>query len=193
MPHNATPNTVTSPMTPLDATLHSTNENDLLIRRSWDRTPPGSLELAPVQAAGVCKKVRECRRCRVETGNFGTRISKGREILQPYCRPCMVAYHKEWRAGAGAEKFAAKQAKSKARYPERVRAARKVQGAIRSGRLVRGACVLASEACRGAIEGHHDDYSLPLEVRWVCRAHHRQLDRERRVIDGLTGRGEAVC
>lgn len=46
-----------------------------------------------------------------------------------------------------------------------------VNNAIRDGRLKRGPC----EKC-GAIkaEAHHDDYSKPLEVRWLCLKHHRE-------------------
>jgi hypothetical protein len=47
--------------------------------------------------------------------------------------------------------------------------------AIRSGKLVRGLC----EVCGAAKpEAHHDDYSKPLDVRWLCSKHHKQLHRE---------------
>jgi ribosomal protein S27AE len=56
-----------------------------------------------------------------------------------------------------------------AKYPERVRAREKVAYAVRWGHLRRQPC----EAC-GAPKAaaHHDDYSKPLEVRWLCRPCH---------------------
>lgn len=43
------------------------------------------------------------------------------------------------------------------------------QHAIRDGRLVRMPC----EKCgHDKVEAHHDDYSKPFEVRWLCRKHH---------------------
>jgi hypothetical protein len=55
------------------------------------------------------------------------------------------------------------------RYPEK-RAAHVATGnAIRSGKLVKGPC----EVCGSlVVDAHHDDYSKPLEVRWLCRVHH---------------------
>lgn len=42
--------------------------------------------------------------------------------------------------------------------------------AISSGRLVRQPC----EVCGALeVEAHHDDYSKPLDVRWLCPEHHR--------------------
>ncbi len=29
--------------------------------------------------------------------------------------------------------------------------------------------------CAAPVQMHHEDYSKPLQVRWFCRAHHRQL------------------
>lgn len=50
-----------------------------------------------------------------------------------------------------------------------------VTHAIESGRLLRGDCEVGVD-CEGRIEAHHDDYSRPLDVRWLCRKHHRIED-----------------
>jgi hypothetical protein len=43
---------------------------------------------------------------------------------------------------------------------------------VRSGALVKKPC----EICGATqVDGHHDDYSKPLEVRWLCRTHHLEL------------------
>jgi len=49
----------------------------------------------------------------------------------------------------------------------------KTRQAIARGKLTRQPC----EACGATpVEAHHDDYSRPLDVRWLCtpchRAHH---------------------
>lgn len=47
----------------------------------------------------------------------------------------------------------------------------KVNNAVRDGRLIKQPC----EACGDKnVHGHHDDYTKPLEVRWLCPAHHHQ-------------------
>lgn len=43
-----------------------------------------------------------------------------------------------------------------------------VAWAIKKGRLLKQPC----EVCGGDAEAHHDDYSKPLEVRWLCPLHH---------------------
>lgn len=52
---------------------------------------------------------------------------------------------------------------------ERGKASQKVRDAVRSGKMERKPCEVCSEP---NAEGHHDDYSKPLEVRWLCRKHH---------------------
>jgi hypothetical protein len=51
--------------------------------------------------------------------------------------------------------------------------------AIRNGKLKRQPCEVCGTTER--IEAHHDDYSKPLEVRWLCTTHHAEhhskLDR----------------
>lgn len=53
--------------------------------------------------------------------------------------------------------------------PARRRAYILVQSAMARGDLVRRPC----EICGKGGEAHHDDYSEPLNVRWLCRSHHR--------------------
>lgn len=59
--------------------------------------------------------------------------------------------------------------------PEKRAAHVKVGNAIRDGKLERGVC----EVCGSdKVEAHHDDYTKPLEVRWLCKSHHMELHRK---------------
>lgn len=58
--------------------------------------------------------------------------------------------------------------------PEKRRAHWRVKDAIKRGHLVKGPCeVCGSER----VHAHHDDYSKPLEVRWLCPTHHGEAHR----------------
>ena len=59
--------------------------------------------------------------------------------------------------------------------PDKYKARTAVNNAIRDGRLVRKSCVVGG--CQEKSEAHHEDYSKPLEVIWMCRPHHRQHHR----------------
>lgn len=49
-----------------------------------------------------------------------------------------------------------------------------VQQALNRGDLVRQPCEVCGTT-EGRIDAHHDDYSKPLDVRWLCRSHHSRL------------------
>ena len=60
-----------------------------------------------------------------------------------------------------------------AKRKENARARTKM--AVRRGHLTRQPC----EVCGAAdTEAHHDDYSRPLDVRWLCRPHHLAHHKE---------------
>lgn len=63
-------------------------------------------------------------------------------------------------------------------HPIQMKAHAKVSRAIRRGQLTKGPCAVCGSTVR--IEGHHDDYSKPLEVIWLCRPHHGQRHIELR-------------
>lgn len=61
------------------------------------------------------------------------------------------------------------------RHPEKYRAHVAVMMAVRSGKLLQQSC----EVCGNSkAEAHHDDYSKPLDVRWLCCTHHREHHRK---------------
>jgi hypothetical protein len=43
------------------------------------------------------------------------------------------------------------------------------------GRLIRQPCEVCGEK---KVEAHHDDYDKPLDVRWLCKAHHTDVHRK---------------
>ena len=60
-----------------------------------------------------------------------------------------------------------------AKYPEKYKARYTLRNAVRLGKVTKGCC----EVCGSQkVESHHDDYSKPLEIRWFCWLHHRELE-----------------
>lgn len=59
---------------------------------------------------------------------------------------------------------------SNERYPSRRAARIAVGNALRDGKLDRQPC----EVCGERAQAHHDDYSKPLDVRWLCPTHHAE-------------------
>ena len=49
-------------------------------------------------------------------------------------------------------------------------AQKQVLRAVRSGRLVRLPCEVCGDP---KTDAHHDDYDKPIDVRWLCRPHHK--------------------
>jgi hypothetical protein len=54
---------------------------------------------------------------------------------------------------------------------EKRKARWQVSRAIASGRLTRQSCQVCGDT---KTEAHHDDYSKPLDVRWLCIQHHHE-------------------
>jgi hypothetical protein len=80
------------------------------------------------------------------------------------------ARKKAWRAD-NREVRSAKQAAYRSEHRVEVAAREAVRRAIIDGRLVRLPCVTCGNP---KSEAHHEDYSKPLEVTWLCRLHHKQ-------------------
>jgi hypothetical protein len=64
----------------------------------------------------------------------------------------------------------------KAQHPEKYKAYLEIKKAIYHGTVKRQRCVVCGEKA----QAHHEDYSKPLEVVWLCQKHHSNLHVEKR-------------
>jgi hypothetical protein len=91
-----------------------------------------------------------------------------------YCKKCAAKYNREWRKehpSTGEKKI-----RDNVRF--------KTYYAIRSGKLIRKPCEVCAEL---KVEAHHDDYTKPYDVRWLCGKHHKEhhmLERKSNVTSG---------
>lgn len=60
-------------------------------------------------------------------------------------------------------------------------ARKQVAYAVKTGRLKKESCKCGSTK----VEGHHGDYSRPLDVIWACRKCHAELDKMRRELESF--------
>ena len=66
------------------------------------------------------------------------------------------------------EKF---RGKYEEKYPERLAAKIILNHAIETGKIKKQPCQICSAK---RVEAHHEDYTKPLDVDWLCNMHHRQ-------------------
>lgn len=144
--------------------------------------------------------MRTCEVCKVEKSLDSYHRAKSRHLGRDYvCKVCkaeknrvryaagkerMIAVNLSWRKRnpetvkkidakyrkKNQEKCAKRVAEYAAKYPDRVKAVNAVNNAIAGGRMVRGSCEVCGKPKANA---HHDDYSKPLSVRWLCNSHHK--------------------
>lgn len=122
------------------------------------------------------RKSARCLPCKREYDKAwrARRKSEGRPVRSS---PVPEGYHSAYSAAykdrPGVRVRKAAQMRGYARNPilaRRMAARRAVREALKRGTLSRGPC----RDCGALnVEGHHPDYSKPLEVIWLCRIHHR--------------------
>lgn len=94
---------------------------------------------------------------------------------QSACRACSRDLGRKWYALNRREVIGKARAYQDSN-PEKRAAHGAVNDAVRLGRLIKP---MACETCAAIarLDGHHDDYSKPLEVRWLCRPCHLEAHR----------------
>lgn len=114
--------------------------------------------------------VRENRRKKID---YYTEYEKSRAML-PHRVKCRSEYQK---TEAGQEAIKRAHEKYVSNNPQKRRAHVLLGNAVRDGRVTKR---YSCEECGagGRIHGHHDDYSKPLEVRWLCPSCHKKWHDE---------------
>lgn len=147
----------------------------------------------------------ECKKCKCKSNGlyYINNTEKIKEIISLYRKnnPEKVAARKRLYCKNNPEKEAERsrlyikrhpdqRATTVSKYnrnnPEKIKAHGILNSAILDGKITRGPC----EVCRKPdADGHHDDYSKPLDVRWLCRQHHK--DHHRLHPESVEGEGGA--
>ena len=113
-----------------------------------------------------------CENCLLDYLRLTDRAAESR-----FCsRGCMNSFHAQRRRGqsnpnwnGGKEGHTERTREWKHRYPNRVKAHDMVANEVKQGRMTRLPC----EVCGiKRTHGHHEDYSKPLDVRWLCPGCH---------------------
>ncbi len=152
----------------------------------------GGLEVARVLRWGPMSKkvwvvgdVRDCTKCGVPVVLDARRIAGSLYV----CVSCKTTASKRWKSAnrdrhnANQRRWWQENPEKTQRYlrqwaagnPEKKRAQGALQHAVRSGRIARGNCCVCLSP---RVQGHHEDYTKPLEVMWLCAQHHKDRHRE---------------
>ena len=123
-------------------------------------------------AASIAEK--RCTLCKriLPTARFGLR-SKTHPLPRGRCRDCERVLHR------ALYNIRSKHAgRNRKASPEKRKARGLLQSAVRRGKIKRMPC----EKCgKQKTDAHHEDYSKPYEVQWLCRKHH--MGRHRMPVD----------
>lgn len=114
------------------------------------------------QAEFYKQQVSECKSCTRERVR-NNRIAK-------------IEYYREYDRKRGNRQSPEYVKDYRNKYPNKYKATNMVNNAIRDKKLFREPC----ESCGSTsnIHAHHDDYSKPLNVRWLCAPCHSQWHME---------------
>ena len=132
--------------------------------------------------------MKTCTKCKIEKqlSDF-SKCCAAKDGLQYHCKRCQADYgqsHKVEKADydrvyyqspVGKESHHRSYLKCRKNNPDKRKARDAVNHAITAGKLIRPS---TCESCKEKkfVEGHHKDYSKPLDVDWLCLKCHRELD-----------------
>ena len=100
-------------------------------------------------------KIKYCSRC--------NKVVEETRLKQRYCKNC----HNEWQRQN-------RKSHSELTLLQKLKANCRsyLNTYLKRGKIKKQPCQVCGEL---KVEAHHDDYSKPLEIKWLCREHHIDL------------------
>lgn len=125
-------------------------------------------------ASGLDYRCKKCDRNRLRVWRKSPRAKALENVRIERVRE----QHKRYRQSVKGRKVSSAKAKRMAKkYPEKFKARYKLRYAVSRGTILRKPC----EVCGNkVVQGHHEDYSKPLVVKWLCDTHHKQVENKLR-------------
>ena len=90
-------------------------------------------------------------------------------------REANISYYREYDRGRGNRQNSEYHKEYRRRFPNKANASRKVAYHVMKGDLTAKPCEICGAEKTVA---HHDDYAKPLDVRWLCQAHHLEWHKK---------------
>lgn len=90
-----------------------------------------------------------------------------------YCRPCDRERVREYSKTPNGKLSTIARTRRKAKkFPDKMKAQQQLRNAVKTGLVIRPT---VCDNCQsgGRIDGHHEDYSKPLDVMWLCDPCHK--------------------
>lgn len=112
-----------------------------------------------------------CSRCKT-TRRPLVKYSRTPNKQYHLCRDCNAKKAKKYYINGGDEKILFAKRKNYRKYPEKQKARGLLKMGILSGKVRKPKHCSICGTTTKRIEGHHKDYSKPLEVEWLCTACH---------------------
>lgn len=136
----------------------------------------------PKMADGHLNKCSDCVKARVSKHREAN-LEKVREYDKRRATlPHRIQARREYfQTEAGKKARNKASAEYKKKYPMKYAAHVIVRNAIRNGKFTQANNCSVCDST-GKIEGHHDDYTKPLEVRWLCEKCHKEWHRHNKPI-----------
>lgn len=132
--------------------------------------------------------MKECTKCRKSKPE--SFFSKDKTYgLKHHCKECVSEYNRikysdnrdrmiktasEW-GKKNKEKIVEVNKRYRKKHPNKQNARNRFRNAVISGKIIPQSCEICGNT---EAEGHHEDYSKPFEVRWLCSKHHGEEHRK---------------
>lgn len=120
--------------------------------------------------------LNKCKECSIKdaSNNYKKLVSFADSKIK------LMDYKKEYQANLRSKGLFNKPDNSRTdkfrnKHPEKYKCHTVVSNALRDGRIVKYCC---EECGDDNTQAHHEDYSKPLEVTWLCVKHHADRDNQ---------------